>query len=112
MLAMVLNPPQSPQDWDRWSFANADAVSQINQAILAQKKINLGNVQLWPIPADDIGSWLQDNQDAHNAFNSTLGLSGSDLLHVELSDFNQLQTWIWLNFSELLAACQSLKIGP
>lgn len=109
---MCLNVPQSPDDWQRFSFANYDALNQINGAIAAQKGVTLPQYQVQPIPFDAIGTWLENNQMAHEDFNAVLGLPGSDLLHTDLSDPNQRQAWIYLNFMELLAACQKLGIGP
>lgn len=112
MLAQLLNVPRSEADWDHWSFANADALAQIRGAILAQKNISLPSYQVWPIPFNDINTWLDANQQAHTDFNGVLGQNGNDLLHIDLQDPNQLQSWIWLNYQEVQSACQTLEIGP
>lgn len=112
MLAALYNVPQTELDWDRWSFSNADALNQIVSDIAAQKNVTLPTYQVWPIAFDDLDNFLDANQQAHSDFNGVLGLNGNDLLHVDLKDPNQRQSWIWLCAQEVQAACQALKIGP
>jgi len=112
MLAQLFNVPQTQTDWDRWSFANYDALNQIVGAIAAQKDIVLPTYQVWPIDFDDLDNFLDANQQAHSDFNGVLGLNGNDLLHVDLQDPNQRQSWVWLCAMEVQSACQALKIGP
>ena len=112
VLAQLYNVPQTDQDWDRWSFSNHDALAQIVGAVAAQKNISLATYQVWPIDFDDIDNFLDANQQAHSDFNAALGLNGNDLLHVDLRDPNQRQSWVWLNAMEVQSACQVLKIGP
>lgn len=112
VLALLINVPQTDQDWDRWSFSNQDALAQIRDAILAQKNIDLPSYQVWPIDFDDIDNFLDANQQAHTDFLGVLGQNGNDLLHVDLKDPNQRQSWVFLNWMELSNACQTLKIGP
>lgn len=112
MLAGVLNIPRNALEWEVWSLNNKDANDQIRQAILQQKNIDLPEYQLYPIPWNDIDTWLANNQQAHIDFTGALGQQSNDLLHTDLRDANQLQAWVWLNFMELLGACNTLKIGP
>lgn len=112
MLAMLRNVPETPDDWARFSFANFDALNQIRGAILAQKNIQLPEYPVEPIPFHDLDFWLISNQQAHNDFNSVLGLNGMDLMHTDLRDPNQREAWIYINFMEVQAACQALGIGP
>ena len=112
MLASLLNVPQSEADWSRWSYNNYDCLNQIRDAIATQKGVALNAYQVEPIDFDDLETWLDNNQQAHNDFNATLGLNGSDLLHVDFKDPNQLQSWVYLSYQECSAACQTLKIGP
>ena len=112
VLAMLLNVPHNETDWDRWSFANYDALNQIRAAIAAQQGVSLPSYQVWPIDFGDLDNFLDANQQAHNDFNGTLGLNGNDLLHVDLREANQLQSWVYLNYMEVSAACSTLKIGP
>jgi hypothetical protein len=112
LLAALLNIPHNAQDWSIWSYNNYDCNNQIRQAIATQKSIILPEYQLDPIPPKDLDTWLDNNQQAHIDFTGVLGLQSNDLLHTDFRDPNQLAAWIWLNYNELLQACQTLKIGP
>lgn len=112
MLAATLNVPNTETDWSIWSWANFDVLNQIRSAIQAQKNVTLQQYQVEPIDWGDIDTWLDNNQQAHTDFAGVLGIQTSDLLHTDLRDPNQRQAWVWLNYMELQAACQQLKIGP
>jgi hypothetical protein len=112
MLAIVLTPPRDELSWARWSFNNYDAVNQIGQAIRAQYGVSLPDYALDPIDLNDFDTFLNNNQQAHTGFTGVLGQQSSDLLHVDFSDENQKEAWIYLNWMELFAACSKLGIGP
>lgn len=112
MLAALLNVPRDEAEWSRFSFNNFDAVNQIRLAILRQRGVVLQEYQLEPISMADIETFAENNQQAHNDFNGVLGLQSSDLLHADLHNPNEREAWVYLNYQEVSAACQVLKIGP
>lgn len=112
MLAILQGTPRNRAEWSIWSLANYDALTQIRQAVEAQKGIILPEYQVEPISWDDLDTWLSNNQSAHSDFTGALGQQSSDLLHVDFEDPNQLVSWVWLNYQELFQACATLKIGP
>lgn len=112
MLAALLNVPNDEAQWSRWSFNNLDAVSQIRDAIQAQKNVRLPSYDIEPIDFNDLDGWLANNQQAHLDFNSALGLQSNDLEHTDLRDQKQKESFIWLNYMELQQASNVLKIGP
>lgn len=112
MLAALLNIPRNEAEWAIWSYNNYDCVNQIRDAINTAYNVTLPEYQLDPINFGDIDTWLDNNQQAHVDFTRALGQQSNDLLHVDLNDSNQLQSFVWLNFKELQSACQTLKIGP
>ena len=112
MLAATLNSPKSEVEWEQWSLANADAVAQIRQAILAQKGVTLPAYAIQPIPFNDIDSWLNNIQQGQNDFTAVLRQPAFDLTGVDLKDDNQRDAWIWLNYKAMSAACEALGIGP
>lgn len=112
MLAMLLNVPESDEDWSRWSYNNWDANNQIRAAILAQKNIRLASYQIEPIPWDDISLWLENNQQSHIDFTNALGQQSSDLSAVDFKNPDQVKSWVFLNYQELFDASQTLGIGP
>jgi len=110
MLPSLLNTPKSPQDWEQFSFANRDILTQIRQAIQSQTGVNLTEYQVYPINFDAIKGFLEANQQSHSDFNAVLGAQSSDLQDVDVKDQKQLQVWINLNYLELQSACQILGI--
>lgn len=110
MLATLLTPPQTPEDWNIWSFAHERDHLDIAQAIVAAGGPTFQDYQLDPIPAFDIRSWLQRNQQAHHDMNGVLRLQSADLQRVDLEDENQARAWIWSHYSEHNAARTALRI--
>ena len=111
-LCLLQTPPRNDSEWSLWSYSNYDVNNQIRQAVLAQKNVILPEYQLEPINWTDLGTWLENNQQAHIDFTAVLGQQSSDLLSVDLTDPNQHVAWNFLNFMELYNACLTLKIGP
>lgn len=72
--------------------------------------VNLVEYQLYPIEFNRFNDFLQQNSQAHDDFNSVLGLQSSDIEELDPKDQNKLQEWIWLNYKELESACEQLKI--
>jgi len=112
MMACVQDPPNSPEELDRWAFHNSTAVTAINNAIKAQYGITLAQYQLYPLLVQDPSNWLNWNSLAHSAFNSVLNLTGHNIQDVDFDDIDQLEAWVNLVYQELLAACNKLGIAP
>lgn len=113
MLARLLTVPQDAQEWDEWAWHNADTLDQIRQAIGSAKGVTLPQRQLYPIPpGEDLQLWLANVQQSHNDFNGALGLQSSELEDVNLQDPADREAWVWANYQELQAACDTLRIGP
>jgi hypothetical protein len=72
--------------------------------------VNLTEYQLYPINFNRFHDFLENNSQAHDDFNSVLGLQSSDIEELDPKDRNKLQAWIYLNFKELQSACLELKI--
>lgn len=107
----LLNTPKNSQEWTVWSFNNKQENTRIRQAIFSQSNgsINLPEYVLDPIDFNDESNFLSRNQQAHDDFNGALGLNGVDLEGVDLSDSKQLQSWIFLVWSEINIA--QLQLG-
>lgn len=80
------------------------AVAQLNPVV------NLVEYQLYPINFDNFNDFLTNNSQAHDDFNSVLGLQSSDIQELDPKDRNKLENWIFLNYNELNSACEKLKI--
>lgn len=111
MLAALMEVPRTEQQWAIWSRAHRDQHELIR---LALQNAGAGNLPLYPldpIPFFDLPTWLTTNQQAHNDFNSILGLRGSDLQDLDPTNENQLAAWIFLHRREHEDAAAALKIG-
>jgi len=100
MLAALLNVPRDEREWTIWSLHNRLDHADIRQAILAQKKIALADYNLDPIFPNDVQGWLNRHQQAHVDFTGALGQQGSDLLDVDFNDPKQVESWMWLHYSQ------------
>lgn len=111
MLANLLNSPNSDAEWAIWGFAHKDSHDLIRQAIQKKYGVNLDQYVLFPIDRDEIGTFLNNNQQAHDDFNGVLGTRGSDLLEVNLNDAAQKQSWIYLHYQEHYTASNALGVS-
>jgi len=100
MLASLINIPTGPEEWQEWSFAHANDHRIIRDAIQASKSINLQDWTLDPINPDLFVGWLRNNQQSHTDVNSTLGIPGSDLEDVDISDPGQRESWWESHYQE------------
>jgi tyrosyl-tRNA synthetase len=109
----LLSVPNSPEDWEQYSFATKNQIDLIRSAILKQKNINLAQYVLYPVDfstPQGTQDWLQNLSQAHDDFNSVLNLQSSDIEDVDLKDKNQLQSWVNLVYQETYTACSVLQI--
>ena len=100
MLPILYNTPNTDQDWNTWSLSHSASHKKIIQAVLAQKGVTLSQYQLDPIPFNDFGTFLNNNQQAHNDMTNALGITGSDLQSVDITDESQKRAWINLHAQE------------
>ena len=111
MLAMILNVPRSPEDWERWAFHHRQSHDAIRRAILAKANIDLPDYVLYPIADFAPKNFLENNTSAHTDMNTVINRPGSDLEDVDFSDQRQLQAWIYLHWQEHNVAENVLGIG-
>jgi hypothetical protein len=109
VIAGVLNVPKTAEEWATWTFNYQNTVHEID-AKLQSLGVFVPQYQLDPLPPDDKDDWLSRVQQSHNDFNTALGLQGSDLSSVELSDVRQLEAWVWLLYLEISTARLALGI--
>lgn len=110
-LQALLNSPNGAEDnLPLWSFAHAQQHQKIIDAIRVQRGVSLSYYELDPINVLGIQEWLFRHQQAHNDFNSVLGLPGDDLSVNVFDDEPALQAWIYQNFREHQAATSLLNV--
>lgn len=111
MLAALFNIPQTRQDMQRFSFANADLHSRVRRAIELRSATPPDDVILDPLPeGDGLVAWMWRHQMVHNQTNALLGIAGNDLTDVDFQDQGQIASWIWLHAQEHRRACEILGL--
>jgi hypothetical protein len=110
MLAVLLEDPRNPGDWNRWSFDHRDSHDRIRQAIMRVDGVQLTDYPVDPIDGDHIADFLQYNSQLHADMNGVLGLQSVDLLSVNFQDNNQREAWINLHYQEHFDAEQALGL--
>lgn len=87
--------------------SDATAVAQFRPVI------KLPEYVLYPVDEqnkDDFQQFLENNSQAHDDFNSALGLQGSDIEELDIQDANKLSQWIYTQYQEIYSASSALKI--
>jgi hypothetical protein len=99
-IAAIFNIPSNIDELNSWAFAHADHHRNLNAYIQARTGVTMPQYVLDPINSADVGTWLFQHQDLHSQMDAILGISGYDLLDVDLTDEGQLSAWIWLVANE------------
>lgn len=109
MLALLLETPQTPEEWQRWSFHHRDSHNRIREAVQAKHGVKLADYPIDPITEDDIAGFLQRNSQMHIDFDGVLNLQSNDLLDVDFTDPEQRSAWVFAHYQEHYDA--ELKLG-
>lgn len=110
-LPLLYAPPDSDQAWKSWSFNHAAIHYTLIGAVGTQKNNHtLAQYLLDPMDLNDLGMWLYQHQSMHNQMNAALGTQGYDLLSYDITDPEQLQTWLNLNGDEHVRFSQILGV--
>ena len=109
-LAQIILPPPTPHGMTEWSFAH-----NVSHLTIIQAAANLGYqlqyLTIWPIPPNDIYTWLQNHQALHDEMNAMANVIGNDLQDIDFNDKKQMESWHFLNFNEHRSVYQFLGQG-
>lgn len=108
--AGLLNTPTDQQSFDIWAFQLFQNVSDINAAIFSQQNVNLPVYPIYPIPLNDLGTWLLNISEAVDNICSQLKIQSVDIENVGLNDDRERQSWAFSVFTEINQARIILKI--
>ena len=98
-LAQIILPPPTPRGMDEWGFAHAqDHLAIIHAA--ANKGYQLTSYPIWPIPPNDMSTWLQNHQALHSDMCAMAGVIGNDIQDIDFKDKKQAEVWFWLQWNE------------
>jgi hypothetical protein len=111
MLALLLNMPQSQEEWARWSFHHRQSHNAIRLAIRSQLSIDLPEYIIDPISSVAPNQFLAANQHAHTDMNGALGRQGSNIQDVDMTNERALRAWIYSHWLEHNTAEDTLRIG-
>lgn len=106
MLPALTNPPDSPESWQQFSFANRTSHDAIRSAVLAKGGPNLADLVLDPIDFNDFGNWLLRHALTHEQMDSALGLQSADLTVLDPNDPQAVAGWTAIHSLEHLNAEQ------
>ena len=108
--AALLNTPEDQPTFDIWAFSLFMNVQEINAAILAQKNVRLPAYPIYPVPFQDLGSWLLQVSEAVGNICDELHVQSVDIENVEIGDDRERQRWSYDVFSQNNQARIVLKI--
>ena len=98
-LASLANAPTDGNSMSEWTFAHSD-LCQRTITYLNDRGNDLVMQQLDPIPLFDVNNFTLRVQTVHNSINGVLGVSGFDLLDLNINDPESIRSWTFNVFSE------------
>lgn len=110
-VAALYNVPQSQTDFDQWAFAHAAHHRDIIRLIEQLGGPHLDEYVLDPLDPQNMGVWLYQHQFMHSQMDAALGISGFDLLDVDVTNPSEFAGWVWLNGQEHYQVANLLGIG-
>jgi hypothetical protein len=93
-LATLAFVPQTPADFQRWSFSNQASHRDIARVIFQKYGTNVADYQLDPFDPENPGNWAWLHQDMHNQMWQAVNGSGYDLTGIDWQDPLVVQNWI------------------
>ena len=110
-VAGIYNVPSTQDELNTWSATHATHHLLIIETIQRLLNIQLTQYVLDPVNLADPEGWLLQHQQMHADMDTLLGISGYNLLDVNLQDQNEFAGWIFLNAQEHYEAANILEIG-
>jgi protein tyrosine phosphatase len=99
VLADLLSPPKTPQDWERYDLAHRKSHEAIIAAAQA-KGVSLTSYVLSPITDADLVGFLQRNQQEHLQMDALAGVQNIDLQDVNFGSEEQVADWVYLHWQD------------
>jgi hypothetical protein len=109
-LADIASIPTTPAELKKWSFCHQVAHFDINRRIQEKFQIVIPMFILDPMNPDDLDLWSYQHQLVHSNMDAVLGISGNDLLGLDINDRGILQAWLFLHLPEHLQAAAKLGL--
>lgn len=110
-VAGLYNVPSVPEEFWTWSTIHATHHRDIARLIFQLFEVNLEQSVLDPFDLNDTGDWLQNHQIMHQEMDAILGISGYNLLAVDMTNERQFANWVFLNADEHFKAANILGLG-
>lgn len=110
-VAGLYNVASIQSELDTWAFVHAAHHRDVNRVIFQLTGQNLEEAVLDPLDPQKPDDWLQNHQIMHQQVNALLGISGYNLLVVDMTDPSQFSNWVFLNADEHMKMANILGIG-
>ena len=110
-VAGLYNVPSSAPEFQTWSFIHAAHHVDINRILYQLLNVSLDAYVLDPFDPTNPDTFLQNHQTMHKQMDAFLGISGYNLLSVDMTDEAQFANWIALNADEHFKAANILGLG-
>ena len=111
MLAVLLENPRTPEEWERWSFHHRASHDLIRDTIKQKGGPSIQDFILYPISHADFGSFLGNNQQAHIQMLGALGIQSEDLSSLDPANQEQLGSWCYQHWFDHFSAENRLGIS-
>ena len=109
-LADIASVPVDSATLLKWSFCHQVAHLDINRKIQEQFGILIPMYVLDPMDPDYLEVWNYQHQLIHTQMDAVLGISGNDLLGLDIKDKAILESWLFLHFPEHQQAAAKLGL--
>ena len=110
-VAGLYNVPSIQEELHTWSFIHASHHRDINRLLYQLLGETVAEFIIDPFNPADSGDWLNNHQAMHTQIDAHIGISGYNLLAVDMTDENQFGGWVFLNADEHFKIANILGIG-
>ena len=107
-VADLYNVPTTPEQLAKWSFSHLANHRDQAEAVQRLYGLSVPVYVIDPLDPKNASTFLYQHQIMHNTNDAITGVSGYDLTDVDLSDPEQMASWILLNAQLHFAEAQVL----
>lgn len=112
-IASLFNVPGTEDEMNTWAFSHMADHRDIIRAVRNRYGLSLQEFALDPLPVNNMSTWLYQHQIMHNEMNSVFGLTGFNLVGVDIKNQDSLAGFILSNGVEHRAAQKAIAAaGP
>lgn len=110
-VAGLYNVANNRPNLDTWASVHASHHRDVNRVIYQLFTVDVPEYILEPFDPNNADDWLRGHQAMHQQIDFILGISGYNLLAVDMADRDQFSNWVFLNADEHFKMANILGIG-